>query len=29
MHGLHFGMQFQEGDDGELYVVSEGVADDE
>jgi DNA-directed RNA polymerase subunit alpha len=29
MHGLHFGMQFQEGDDGELYVVSESAGDDE
>jgi DNA-directed RNA polymerase subunit alpha len=29
MHGLRFGMQFQEGDDGELYVVSESVGDNE
>jgi DNA-directed RNA polymerase subunit alpha len=28
MHGLHFGMQFQEGEDGELYVVSDSVDGD-
>lgn len=26
-HGLHFGMQFQEGEDGELFLVREGSED--